>query len=165
MDTATNSKNPTKNVGNPMAKIAVLLVISLGLLWFSTGVPPSLLFEPQSTGWVLWLSYAKDLILPFAFYLFICLGERWLPAWRVRALLAFTIPLLLEIGQGLYYRVSTGRYVGVFDPIDIMMYALGVGLAVLVEQKIFPKLLKFWEGWHITVHVEKDSLHARNLTN
>ena len=142
---------PTKPEGNkstetfrrPWMNIAILLVISLGLFWFSEQVSPASLFEPQSTGWVLWVSYAKDLIQPFAFYFFLCLGERWLRTWQARALLAVAIPTLLEFGQFLYYRVSTSHYVGAFDPLDIVMYATGVGLAVVVEQFLFAKLLKF----------------------
>ncbi len=59
MDITTNSKNATKNVSKPLAKIAILLVISLGLFWFSEDFSPARLFEPQSTAWVLvpcWLS-------------------------------------------------------------------------------------------------------------
>jgi hypothetical protein len=134
----------TETLRRPWMKIAILLAISLGLFLFSEQVSPASLFEPQSSGWVLWVSYAKDLIQPFAFYFFLCLGERWLKTWRVRALLAFTIPTLLEFGQFLYYRVSSGHYVGAFDPLDILMYLLGVGLAVLVEQFLFAKTLKFW---------------------
>jgi hypothetical protein len=133
-----------KNVQGQLAKTVILLVISLGLLWFSVDFPFFRLLEPQSTGWSLWVSYANDLILPFALYFFICLGERWLPTWRGRALLVFAIPTLLEFGQLLYYRVSSGHYVGSFDPIDLLMYAISVELAVLVEQKVFPGLFRFW---------------------
>jgi len=133
-----------KSVRASLAKNIFLLVVSLGLLWFSEQFSPATIFEPQSTGWVLWVSYAKDLIQPFAFYFFICLGERWLETWHKRAMLAFAIPTLLEFGQNLYYRVSTSRYVGAFDLLDIVMYAIGVGLAMVVEQKIFAKTLKFW---------------------
>jgi hypothetical protein len=144
MDMATNSKNAAKNVSKPFAKIAILLVISLGLFWFSEDFSPAHLFEPQSTGWVLWISYAKDLIQPFALYFFICLGARWLKTWQVRVLLAFAIPTPLEFGQLLYYRVSTDHYVGSFDPMDIVIYAIGVSLAVVVERQVFAKMFKFW---------------------
>ena len=127
-----------------MAKTAILFVISLGLLWLVEDLIPVTIFEPQSTGWVLWFSYAKDLILPFAFYFFLCLGERWLTTWGVRALLAFAIPTILEFGQLLYYQASSGRYVSSFDPLDILMYAVSVTLAVVVEQKVFARILKFW---------------------
>jgi hypothetical protein len=133
-----------KNSPAQVAKAAVLLVISLGLYLFSIDFPAFVIFEPQSTGWSLWVSYANDLILPFAFYFFICLAGRWLKSWQSRASLALAIPVLLEIGQGLYYQFSPTHYVGSFDPLDIVMYAISVGLAVLLEQRVFAKLLRFW---------------------
>ena len=125
-------------------KPALLAAISLGLFWFSEQISPAQLFKPESTGWLLWVSYAKDLIQPFAFYFFLCLGERWLKTWQIRALLAFAIPTLLEFGQYLYYRAASSHYVGAFDVLDIVMYAIGVGCAVVVEQKIFANWFKFW---------------------
>ena len=127
-----------------LAKTAILLLISLGLYLFANNFPFYTIFEPQSTGWVLWVSYANDLILPFALYFFLCLGERWLKTWQMRALLALAIPIFLEFGQLFYYRFSTNRYIGSFDLLDIVMYIISIGLAVVVEQKVFAKTLKFW---------------------
>jgi len=127
-----------------LTKVTILLIISLGLYWFTNNFPFYAIFEPQSAGWVFWVSYANDLIQPFALYFFLCLGERWLKIWQVRALTALTIPILLEFGQLFYYRFSTGRYVGAFDPLDIVMYVISVGLAVLIEHKVFVKLFKNW---------------------
>jgi glycopeptide antibiotics resistance protein len=146
-----------KNINSQLTKATILLVISLGLLWFSGQFSPATLFEPQSTGWTLWVSYAKDLILPFAFYFFLCLGERWLKTWQARALLAFAIPALIEFGQALYQwglasRYFAGHYVGSFDLVDIFMYAVGVGLAVLVEQRILAKLFTPDHNKGITLH-------------
>jgi len=128
-------------------RIILTLVISFGLLWVSEEYPVYALFEPQSTGWTLWMSYAKDLIQPFAFYFFISLGERWIRKWQIRATLAFGIPTLMEVGQFFYpayfYR-SHMLFFGVFDWFDLVMYALGVGLAVLVEQKILIRR-SFWK--------------------
>lgn len=134
----------SKSFPSQMAKIVILLLISLGLYVFTNNFPFYKIFEPQSTGWVLWVSYANDLIQPFALYFFLCLGERWLRTWQVRALIALAIPVLLEFGQLFYHRFAAGRYVGAFDPWDIVMYSLSVGLAVVVEQKVFAKNLKFW---------------------
>ena len=139
-----SSQSGTRHVPGHLVKAAILLVISLGLLWYSEAFSPTAIFEPESTGWKLWVSYAKDLVQPFAFYFFLCLGEGWLGTWCSRALVAFSIPTLLELGQLLYYQVWTSHYVGAFDPIDIMMFAIGVGLAAALEQKIFPKLLTVW---------------------
>jgi len=128
-------------------KIILLLLVSLGLLWFSEQFSPASLFEPQSTAWILWVSFAKDLIQPFAFYFFLCLGQKWLPTWRSRALIAFGLPTLLELGQ-IFYRILVYQdqlvYMGNFDPLDILVYALGVALAALMERKLFAKL-SIWE--------------------
>jgi hypothetical protein len=138
------------NSHTKLTKAAILLVLSVGLLWFLDRFYFILPFEPQSTGWVLWMSYTKDLILPFAFYFFLWLGERWLKTWQARALVAFAIPTLIEFGQALYLWLLVHQYVpphypGSFDWMDILVYAAGVGLAVLVEQLIFVKLLKVWQ--------------------
>jgi hypothetical protein len=50
----------------------------------------------------------------------------------------------LEFGQLFYYRFSTSRYVGSFDPLDIVMSIIGVGLAALVDRKLFAKLIRNW---------------------
>ena len=133
-----------KSISAKVTKAAILLVISLGLFWFTNSFPFYLIFEAQSTGWKLWASYANDLIQPLAFYFFLCLAERWLKTWQIRGLIAFAIPTLIEIGQGLYYQFTPTRYVGCFDPLDIIMYAVSIGLAIFIERKIFAKLLKFW---------------------
>ena len=122
-------------------KIPILLVTSLSLLWFSEQFSPALVFEPQSIGWSLWVSYAKDLIQPFAFYFFIGV---FISSWRRRALVAFAIPTLMELAQPFYQRFAAlHAYIGSFDPLDVVMYALGVGLAVLVEQGSLV-CLDFW---------------------
>ena len=128
-------------------KIIFILVISLGLLWFSENFPIYHYFEPQSTGWTLWMSYAKDLLQPFALYIFICLGEKWLKTWLSRALVALAVPTLLEFGQ-IFYRIMVYRdqliYMGSFDLFDILAYAIGVALAVLLERKVLAKYPGFW---------------------
>ena len=140
--TTIPENSPEKSRRDQLAKPAILLVISIGLFTFVEVFSPITLFEPQSVGWKLWFSYAKDLIMPFTFYLLLCVGDRWLRTWRFRAAIAFAIPTILEFGQLLYYRVSVGFYVGSFDVLDIVMYAIGVGLAVLIEQRFVPKVLK-----------------------
>ncbi len=125
-------------------KVGILLLVSLGLYLFATDFPFYRVFEPQSAGWVFWVSYANNLILSFALYFLLCLGERWLKNWRVRALIAIAIPMVLEFGQLFYYRFSTSRYVGSFDPLDIVMEIIGVGLAVLFERKVLAKFVKNW---------------------
>jgi hypothetical protein len=130
-----------KTIRAEWLRFAILLSVPFGLLWFSEEFSPVRVFEPESTGWKLWFSYAKDLLQPFALYLFLCLGEKWLQTWQTRACVAFGVPLLLELFQFFYYRVAPTHYVGSFDPLDIVMYATGVGLAVIVEQLLVVKIL------------------------
>jgi hypothetical protein len=135
-----------KNIGPRLTKSTILLVLSLGLFWFLGQFPLATLFEPFSTGWTLWASYANDLILPFALYFFLCLNENCPKTWERRALFVLAIFMLLEFGQALYYEVAPNvRYIGSFDPLDIVMYTISVGLAVIVEQQVFAKRFKFWQ--------------------
>lgn len=132
-------------------KIVILLLMLFGLYLFAIDFPFYKFFEPQSKGWVLWISYANDLIFAFAFYFFLCFGEKWLKTWQIRASIAFGIPTLFEIGQLLYsqffmetYASRLGMYIGSFDILDIVVQLIGVGFAVLVEQYIFAKFFKNW---------------------
>ena len=131
-------------------KIVILLLMLFGLYLFAIDFPFYKFFEPQSTGWILWVSYANDLIFAFAFYFFLCLGEKWLKTWQLRAFIAFVILTLVEIGQLLYSQffietyASRLGYIGAFDIFDIVVQLIGVGLAVLVEQYIFARFFKNW---------------------
>ena len=146
MSSVPYQENQMRENTGRSAKMVISLLIALGLYLFSINFPFYIVFEPQSAGWVLWVSYANDLLQPFAFYFLLCLGERWLKTWQIRALIALAIPILLEIGQGLYYQFSPRQYVGSFDPLDILMYSISVGLAVLMEQRVFARRLKFWRS-------------------
>jgi len=145
MDSVQYQESRTgKSLFGRLIKGGFLLLISAGLYLFANDFPIYKVFEPQSAGWILWVSYANNLILPFALYFFLCLGERWLKPWQLRALLAFALPVLLEFGQLFYYRFSVDRYVGSFDPWDIVIELLGVGLAVLIERRLLARLFKNW---------------------
>jgi hypothetical protein len=143
-----------------VTKIAVLLVISIGLFWFSEDFSAWTIFEPETRSWILWMSYAKDLLQPFALYFLFCLGANWVKTWQWRALLAFGIPALIEFGQYLYYRFPSGYYMGSFDPLDILVYAIGVGLAVMLEQKILAKWFPFWQQTDNTSQMVEESMNA-----
>lgn len=135
-----------KSLLERLIKVLVLLLISLGLYLFAVDFPFYRVFPPQSAGWIIWVSYANNLILPFGFYFFLCLGERWLPTWQARAWIAIGIPVLLEFGQLFYYRFSTGRYVGSFDPLDIGMTIVGVGLAAWIERRVLATHFRNWSS-------------------
>jgi len=145
MDSVHYQENRTeKSIFERLIKGFFLLLTSLGLYLFAIDFPIYVVFEPQSAGWIFWVSYANNLILPFAFYFFLCLGERWLKTWQVRALIAFATPVLVQLGQIFYYRLSVDGYIGTFDPWDILMELIAVAMAVLIERKVFAKLFKNW---------------------
>ena len=91
----------------------------------------------------LYYSYFSDFIIPFGAYFLISINDFQLPflrSWKIKALIAFTAPTAAEICQyfGLYVLGVT------FDTIDIVMYGLGVMLAVIVDTRIFPRVFGFW---------------------
>ena len=48
----------------------------------------------------------------------------------------------MEIAQGVGVPLL-GR---TFDPVDIIMYAIGVGLAVLLDTAVLPRIFEFWQS-------------------
>ena len=95
----------------------------------------------------LYYSYFSDFVIPFAFYFLLCLNEKSIPVLRkgyIKFLFIFVICVALEIGQYYgYYNVGH-----TFDPLDIVVYALGAGAALLVDQGIFKPYLWFWDPSH-----------------
>jgi hypothetical protein len=92
----------------------------------------------------LYYSYFSDLTLPFGYYFLLCIAEdkiRLIRPWWVKAGGLFTIVLMAEILQFFGYD-ALGT---VYDPIDILMYATGIFLAVLCDLLIFPELFPFWD--------------------
>ncbi|MDF2156344.1 hypothetical protein [Algoriphagus sp. CAU 1675] len=91
----------------------------------------------------LYLSYGSDLIMPFGIYFLLCISQihiTILEKWYVKAALIFGLTTGLEILQffGIYALGAT------FDPMDILVYALGVGIAVVVDRFIFDRLIPYW---------------------
>lgn len=94
--------------------------------------------------YVLYYSYFSDLILPFGFYFLLCINEvtiRILRKWYVKAAVIIGITTLAEILQllGVYALGIT------FDPVDIIMYVSGVGIAVMFDRFIFKRIILFWD--------------------
>jgi len=131
-------KEKDSNENKQLLKKKWLIVgISLfvGLLHFVTG--------PNYTGPfpVFVNSYLIDILLPFALYLLLTLfGTALFQDWIIKAILVFSTGLIVEISQ--YAGVPLlGR---TFDPWDILMYAMGVGLAVFCDLLLFPSIFSFW---------------------
>jgi hypothetical protein len=87
----------------------------------------------------LYYGYASDLLLPLAMYFVLCLSERnlsFLGDWRVKAASVFAAASSAEVLQGLGVPML-GR---TFDPLDFVMYAIGVLAAALLDRVVLPAL-------------------------
>ena len=104
--------------------------------------------------YLLYYSYVSDLIIPFGFYFLLCINEltiKILQKWYVKASFIIGITALVEILQllGIYALGIT------FDPIDILMYALGVGIAVIFDRYLFKRFIPFWDLVKQKENIEK----------
>ena len=93
---------------------------------------------------ILSASYFSDLALPFGFYFLLAACEQTLNLLKnkwMKASLVFLAAGLAEVGQyfGLYILGRT------FDPLDFIMYAVGVLMAVLLDYT-FTKIFNFWNN-------------------
>lgn len=131
------AKKPGENK-QQLKKKSVIVGIALfvALLHFITG--------PLYTGPfpIFVNSYLIDILLPFSLYLLLTLFDTaFLHNWAVKAGLIFITGLIVELSQyaGIPLLGST------FDPWDIFMYAFGVGLAVICDLFLFPRIFSFWQ--------------------
>ena len=88
--------------------------------------------------------YFADIVIPFSYYFLLKLIEREFPKlkpWFVKAILVFLLCALSETLQ--YFRIYA--LASVFDPIDYVMYGVGVILAAFIDRRLFKKLFLFWE--------------------
>lgn len=112
-----------------------IMVIPIALLHFVTGSSyrgPYPLFVN---------GYLLDILLPFAFYLLLSLQEfPVLNSWIVKAALVLGAAFLVEIAQSFGIPVLGQTY----DPLDFVMYAAGVMLAVVLDTTLFPRIFAFW---------------------
>ena len=93
--------------------------------------------------YLMYYSYVSDLIIPFGIYFLLCINELYikiLRKWYIKATIILGFTTLAEILQllGIYALGIT------FDPVDILMYALGVGIAVIFDRLLFKRFIPFW---------------------
>jgi hypothetical protein len=94
--------------------------------------------------YIYYQSYAGDFMIPFGAYFLLCMNEiqlRFLRKWFVKALIVFCVMTFSEIMQlfGLFLFGVT------FDLADILMYGIGVIVAVFFDKQIFERTLPFWK--------------------
>ena len=97
--------------------------------------------------YIYYYSFASDLILPFGSYFMLCMFEtqvQFLRKWFVKALIVFAVMTFSEIMQifGFYFFGVT------FDILDILMFGIGVLIAVIIDTQIFERFMPFWKYNH-----------------
>ena len=126
----------------PSAKMVVIIIIMLIIALMHIIGP----FRQQSGTWHdLYYSYFSDLVMPFGFYFLLVNAESNIPflrVWWIKAGGLFLLTLTAELLQyaGIY---ALGT---VFDPLDIVMYASGILLALFSDRLIFPTVFPFWRN-------------------
>ena len=102
--------------------------------------------------YILYYSYASDIIIPFGFYFVLSMNEiqiKFLQQWYTKAFIVFGMATFTEIMQifGFYVLGVT------FDIFDILMFGIGVAIAVLIDKLIFDRFIPHWK----IIEVEKHS--------
>jgi len=122
----------------PKFLIVILIQVAIALIHvFRLGQ----IFQGQA--YTLYYSYFSDFILPFGMYFLLSLNDMSISVfqrWYVKAGIIFVMTTFAEICQ--FFGIEV---LGVtFDPIDILMYGIGVSIAALIDVKVFTKYLRFW---------------------
>lgn len=123
-------------------KFIILICIPLSIVMFLDKFHHGAYFDHESLVYTLYNGYFTDIVQPFGLYFVLCLSEPWLTwmrPWRIKALIVFLLPSIMEILQGLGLNVF-GRG---FDPFDFLAYAVGGLLAALLERLALARL-GFW---------------------
>jgi hypothetical protein len=116
--------------------VAIMLVIAAAHI---VGIGRYL--EPRLPA--LYSGYFSDLVLPFGFYFLLFLPEA---QWRFLARSEAKAAAVLAMASG----AETLQYFGVwalgltFDPIDFVMYAIGVISAAFVDTQVLARVFAFW---------------------
>lgn len=97
--------------------------------------------------YIYYYSFASDLVLPLGAYFMLSMVEiqfQFLRNWIVKALIVFAAMTFSEIMQlfGFYFFGVT------FDILDILMFGMGVLMAVFIDKQIFERLIPHWKYVH-----------------
>lgn len=92
--------------------------------------------------YILYQSYFADIFLPFGFYFLLTINDKniFFDKWWKRALAVFALTATSETLQ--YFEIYA--LARVFDPVDYIMYAIGVIFAVIVDRTVLTKNCSFW---------------------
>lgn len=122
---------------SPRKWIITVIALAVGALHFVTGETYQGPFPVFVNG------YLIDILLPMVLVLLMGLIEnRLIRSARFRAVAVFGFGCIVEASQYL------GRpfFGSTFDPLDILAYACGVTLGLLLDLFLFPRLIKGWKN-------------------
>jgi hypothetical protein len=91
----------------------------------------------------LYASYFSDLALPFGVYFLLLLPEPEWPLfdrWETRSFVVFGMAAVAETLQ----RFGVWALGSTFDPLDYVMYAVGVLVAAFVDTQVMARAFAFW---------------------
>jgi len=111
------------------------IMILIALIHFFTGSN----YKGPYPGFV--NGYLLDILVPFGFYFLLCLSKfPLLKSWIVRSILVFGVASFTEIAQ--FFGVPI--FGQTFDPVDFIMFGIGVILATIFDIIVFPRIFDFW---------------------
>ncbi len=123
-------------IGRKAVVVALMLIIAL-IHGFRVGT------YLDGKLFTLYYSYFSDIIIPFGMYFLVRLNDVSFPFlrdWRVTALLVFAVASLTEVMQAFGVPLLGLT----FDPLDIVMFALGTLVAAFVDRILFKRVFPFW---------------------
>lgn len=85
--------------------------------------------------------YLLDILVPFGFYFLLGLSKfPLLKSWIVKSVLMFGAASFTEIAQCFGVPI----FGQTFDPVDFVMFGMGVILAAIFDIIVFPRIFDFW---------------------
>jgi len=122
---------------HPKKFVVVLIAVVVALLHFVTGPQYAGPFPVFANG------YLIDILLPMALYFLLCLVPLpFLKPRHVKAILVLVFACAVEFAQFIGLPLLGRTY----DPLDLLMYTLGILLAALLDSFVFPTLFGFWDS-------------------
>ena len=115
--------------------VIISIMILIALIHFFTGSN----YKGPYPGFV--NGYLLDILVPFGFYFLLCLSKfPLLKSWIVKSILMFGVASSTEIAQ--FFGVPI--FGQTFDPVDFVMFGMGVILATILDIIVFPRIFDFW---------------------
>jgi hypothetical protein len=117
--------------------VVISIVIPVALLHFLTGHAYKGPYPEFVNGYLL------DILVPFAFYFLLCPQDvvfSFLRPWFVKGLPVFAVGFSVEVAQ--FYGVPI--FGQTFDPLDFVMYGIGIILAAILDTTALPRIFEFW---------------------